>query len=86
MKKVEIFTRDMCAFCEQAKNLLKQKNIPFVEYNIWKDETAAADMKKRVPQARTVPQIFIGGTAIGGYTDLAKLNDSGDLAKMVADK
>ncbi len=85
MKKVEIFTRDMCAFCDQAKNLLKQQNISFVEYNIWHDKAAAEDMKKRVPNARTVPQIFIGGVAVGGYTDLMKIHQDGKLQTMLAD-
>ncbi|MDI9313284.1 MAG: glutaredoxin 3 [Hydrotalea sp.] len=83
MKKVEVFTRDACPFCDQAKNLLKQQNIPFTEYNIWHDKAAADDMKKRVPNARTVPQIFIDGQSVGGYSDLAKLHQDSKLHAMV---
>ncbi|MGI9461527.1 MAG: glutaredoxin family protein [Alphaproteobacteria bacterium] len=84
MKKVEVFTRDQCAFCDQAKNLLKQQDIDFIEYNIWHDQAAANDMKMRVPNARTVPQIFINGEAIGGYAELAKLHQNGTLKSLVS--
>ena len=65
-----VWSKDNCAFCDRAKNLLMSKNIPFEERKIgagWTKEQLLAD----VPAARSVPQIFIDGQYIGGYAELA---------------
>lgn len=59
----------MCPFCDKAKALLKLKNIEFEEKNINKDYTKD-QLMEAVPNARTVPQIFINDELIGGYTEL----------------
>ena len=74
MTKVVIWSKYNCNFCDQAKALLSQKGIPFEEKKIG-DGYTREELLEAVPNARTVPQIFIDGVLIGGFTELkAQLN------------
>jgi glutaredoxin 3 len=66
-----VWSRNQCPYCDQAKNLLKLKNIEFEERNISLDYTKE-QLLEAVPTARTVPQIFLDGELIGGFTELKK--------------
>ena len=79
MKKVIIYTGQLCAHCEWTKDLLKRKNIQFTEYNIGKDSTKMEEMLKKTNGAKTVPQIFIGEHHVGGNTELQALDKAGKL-------
>tara|TARA_B000000475_G_C16001909_1_gene449245 strand:+ start:189 stop:419 length:231 start_codon:yes stop_codon:yes gene_type:complete len=68
-EKVEIYTKSICSYCDMAKNFFDQKGINYKVYNA-DDPSVFQEMLKRNPAARTVPQIFIDGNLIGGYTDL----------------
>ena len=83
MKKVTIYTGDPCSFCEAAKALLKSKNIPFEEIDVWKSKEKAKEMLQRTNGARTIPQIFIGDHYIGGNDQLQAANRSGELDKLL---
>lgn len=67
--KAIVWSKYNCSFCEQAKALLKQKNIEFEERKIG-DGYTKEDLLESVPTARTVPQIFLDGELVGGYTEL----------------
>jgi glutaredoxin len=68
-----IWSKDNCTYCVQAKKLLEQKGIQFEERKIG-DGYTKEDLLESVPNARTVPQIFLDGELIGGFTELrAKL-------------
>ena len=68
-----IWSKDHCPYCVQAKTLLTQKGIVFEERKIGVDYTKE-DLLEAVPSARTVPQIFLDGELVGGFTELrAKL-------------
>lgn len=68
-----IWSKDNCTYCVQAKKLLEQKGIRFEERKIG-DGYTKEDLLESVPNARTVPQIFLDGELIGGFTELrAKL-------------
>lgn len=69
--KAVVWSKNACPFCDQAKNLLKLKGIEFEERNISKDWTRE-QLLEAVPDARTVPQIFLDGELIGGFTELRK--------------
>ena len=69
--KAVVWSRDSCPFCDQAKNLLKLKGIEFEERNINQDWTRE-QLLEAVPDARTVPQIFLDEELIGGFTELRK--------------
>lgn len=73
MQKAIIWSKDNCTYCVQAKTLLSQKGIQFEERKIG-DGYTKEDLLESVPNARTVPQIFLDGELIGGFTELrAKL-------------
>ena len=84
MKKVVIYTGDLCIHCDWAIDLLNRKNIDFTEYNIAKDVSKREEMLKKSNGARTVPQIFIGEYHVGGNVELQKLNREGKLDSLVS--
>jgi glutaredoxin len=67
--KAIVWSKDQCSFCVQAKNLLNSKNIEFEERNINHNYTRE-QLLEAVPNARTVPQIFLDDKLIGGFTEL----------------
>ena len=69
--KAVVWSKDHCPFCDQAKSLLKMKGIEFEEKKIGHGFTRE-DLLEAVPSARTVPQIFLDGNLIGGFTELKK--------------
>ena len=77
---IEMYTSQPCAYCVNAKTLLKQKGLDYSEIDISTDADKANEMIKRSGN-QTVPQIFIDGESIGGFTELAKLNSTGELVK-----
>jgi glutaredoxin len=64
-----VWSKNQCPYCDQAKNLLKMKGIDYEERNI-NNGWAREDLLEAVPGARTVPQIFLDGELIGGFTEL----------------
>ena len=71
MTKAIIWSKENCPFCVQAKALLKQKGIETEERNINKDWTKE-QLMDAVPNARTLPQIFLDDKLVGGFTELRK--------------
>lgn len=64
-----IYTRDLCAYCDMAKEEMKKRKLPYTEYNVESYPAHKEELKKLNPKARTVPQIFVGKTLIGGYME-----------------
>lgn len=64
-----IWSKDHCAFCDQAKALLTQQGIQFTEHKIGHGYTRE-QLLEAVPTARTVPQIFLDDKLVGGFTEL----------------
>ncbi len=81
---VEIYTKFACPYCYRAKALLENKGVDYVEYDISSGGEKRAEMIERAPGARTVPQIFIDGRAIGGSDDLSALERHGELDGLLA--
>ena len=74
--KAVVWSKHHCPYCDQAKALLTQRGIEFEEKKIGEGYTKE-DLLEAVPTARTVPQIFLDDTLIGGFTELkAKLTES----------
>jgi glutaredoxin len=69
--KAVVWSKDSCPFCVQAKALLKQKDIEFEERNINQDWTKE-QLLEAVPNARTLPQIFLDDKLVGGFTELRR--------------
>jgi glutaredoxin 3 len=76
---IEIYTWRSCPFCIRAKALLKDKGVEFTEYSVDGDEQARAAMAKRGDGKRSVPQIFIDDTHVGGCDALYDLDAQGKL-------
>ena len=73
--KAVVYSKYHCPFCDQAKALLKAKDIAFEERKIG-DGYTKEDLLEAVPTARTVPQIFLDEKLIGGFTELKKYFES----------
>ena len=68
-KKVEIYSKSNCSYCDMAMNFFDSRGISYEVYSA-DDQNVFKEMLERNPSARTVPQIFIDDQLIGGYTDL----------------
>jgi len=79
MQTVEIYTTPFCGFCHAAKRLLTQKGVTFSEVDLSIQPERRAEMMQRSNGGRTVPQIFIGATHVGGCDDLYALDSQGRL-------
>ena len=79
MKKIVIYTGPMCNYCSAAKHLLNKKKVDYKEFDIAIDQTKMQEMRERTKGARTIPQIFIGETYVGGYNELKALEIAGKL-------
>ena len=69
--KATVWSKYHCPYCDQAKALLEQKGIPFEETKIG-DGYSKEELLEAVPNARTVPQIFLDDNYIGGFTELKR--------------
>ena len=69
--KAIIWSKYDCTYCDQAKALMTQMNIQFEERKIG-DGWTKEELLESVPQARSLPQIFVDETYVGGFTDLKK--------------
>ena len=84
MKPVKIYTTPICPYCVRAKSLLTKKGAAFEEVDVFMDVGARDEMLAKSGGARTVPQIFIGDTHVGGCDDLYALESKGQLDPLLA--
>ncbi|MCX8085327.1 MAG: glutaredoxin 3 [Rhodocyclaceae bacterium] len=85
MAKVEMYATAVCPYCIRAEALLKRKGVETIEkYYVDRDPALRQEMERRVPGARTVPQIFIDGVHVGGCDDLHELDRQGKLDPLLA--
>lgn len=66
---IEIYSKNNCTFCEQAKQLLKMHGKNFIEYRLDEDFTREILLSK-FPEAKTFPVVVIDGFNIGGFQQL----------------
>ena len=79
-----IYTTSLCGFCVAAKSLLDSKGVAFKEIAVDGDQETRQALIQATGQ-RTVPQIWIGRQHIGGFTDLAELEQSQVLDTLLAE-
>lgn len=84
MKTVEIYTSPLCGFCHAAKRLLIDKGVSFAEIDLSREPARRSEMVQRAKGRRTVPQIFVGGTHVGGCDELYALERGGKLDTLLA--
>ena len=83
MANIEIYTTPTCPYCHAAKALLAEKGAEYTEITVL-DPSLREAMTQRANGRRTVPQIFIGETHVGGYDDMAALDRAGGLDPLLA--
>jgi glutaredoxin 3 len=84
MSKVVIYTTRFCPYCRMAKRLLSQKGAAFEEIDVTGDWDARDRLAEKAGGRTSVPQIWIGGTHVGGYDELAALDRAGELDALLA--
>lgn len=75
---VLVYTTSWCPYCRAAKMLLQGKHVTFEEIDV----DGRDDLRKWLVEAsgqRTVPQVFINGRSVGGYSDISALDQAGEL-------
>jgi len=85
MPQVTIYTAMFCPYCISAKRLLKKKNVAFNEIDVTMNAEKRAAMADRAGGRRTVPQIFIGDSHVGGCDELHALDARGELDGLLAE-
>lgn len=80
---VVLYTTPWCGFCRAALSLLRARGIEHTAIDVMGNR-AARSWLAQVTQQSTVPQVFVHGQSIGGYTELAQLDQSGELARRLA--
>lgn len=81
---VTIYTTAYCGFCARAKRLLTEKQVKFTEIDV----ESRPDLRTWIAKAsgqRTVPQVFINGKSVGGFSDIDALDRRGALDTLLAD-
>jgi len=85
MADITIYTTPVCPYCVRAKELLKRKGQSnFKEIDVSASDEVRADMMSKSGGKRSVPQIFINGTHVGGCDDLYALDSAGKLDALLA--
>ncbi len=84
MSNVRIYTTPICPYCVRAKMLLKKKGAAYEEIDVFMDSEARDEMAAKSNGRRTVPQIFIGETYVGGCDELYDLERAGELDSLLA--
>ena len=83
MAEVKVYRTTYCGYCDMAKRFLAKKNVEFQEIDVTNDSEMRAKLIELTGGKRTVPQIFIDDLAIGGYTDMMALYNSGKLQELL---
>jgi glutaredoxin 3 len=83
MNAVRMFTTQVCPYCVRAKALLKQRGVELIEEIRIDLDPAQRDHMMEITGRRTVPQIFIGSTHVGGCDDLMALDQRGGLLPLL---
>jgi glutaredoxin 3 len=80
---IEIYGRINCPFCTRTKRLLSEAGYKFSYYDITNDGVIRAELLARNPNAKTVPQIFVGELLIGGFEELVEVQKNGLLEQVI---
>lgn len=79
---VRMYATGWCPYCVAARDLLRGKGVPFEEIDLTSDPARRAEMESLSGRS-SVPQIFIGDEHVGGYDDMAALDRSGRLDRLL---
>jgi glutaredoxin 3 len=83
MQSVKMYTTAVCPFCIRAKQILKSKGVDTIDQVRIDIDPAARNHMMETTGKRTVPQIYIGSTHVGGCDDLIALDKAGELVPLL---
>ena len=83
MKPVKVYTTTYCGYCDRAKSLLRRKGVEYEEIDVTGDDEMRVKLVEMSGGMRTVPQIWVGDTHVGGFDNLSELDRSGKLDQML---
>lgn len=83
MNSVVMYSTQVCPYCQMAERLLKSRGVQNIEKILVDREPARREEMMQRTGRRTVPQIFVGDTHVGGYDDLSALDRAGGLAPLL---
>lgn len=83
MQPVKMYTTAICPYCIRAKQILKSKGVEQIEEIRIDTDPAARSHMMEITGRRTVPQIYIGDTHVGGHDDLVALDSRGELMPLL---
>lgn len=81
--RVEIYATQSCPYCHAARGLLQKKGVDYELIDVGREPERRVEMTQRANGRRTVPQIFIDGTHVGGSDDIHALDRAGKLDPML---
>jgi len=84
MAKVRMYSTRVCPYCQMAERLLRSKGVAEIEKILIDVDPALREEMMEKTGRRTVPQIYVGDTHVGGYDDLAALDRAGGLDPLLA--
>jgi glutaredoxin 3 len=84
MRKVTIYSSEICTLCNSVENLLNVREIPYEKIMIDEDSAEHAQLVERTGMT-TLPQVFVGGMLVGGYQETMAADQSGMLADLLVD-
>lgn len=83
MARVRMYTTQWCGYCAAARELLRSKGVDFEDIDVDSDPAKRTEMQE-LSGGRTVPQVFINDAPVGGYSDIATLDEQGRLDELLA--
>lgn len=85
MAEVTIYRTQYCRYCDMAERLLDEMGVDYEEIDVTEDAETRRELAEETGK-KTVPQIFIDGTNVGGYDDLRALKSEGRLEEMLSEE
>ncbi len=82
MARVLVYTSDYCGYCSAAKRFLAERGVAYEEVDLRGDDDGRQALRERTGRT-TVPQIFVGDTHVGGFTDMVALDRAGGLQPLL---
>ena len=83
MPRVVLFTTDHCSYCDRTKVLLARKGVPYEEVEVPRDDMESRQQLVRITGRYTLPQVIVDGMPLGGWDDLRRLEEKGELEKVL---
>jgi glutaredoxin 3 len=83
MQKVKMYSTQVCPYCQRAEMLLKQRGVTEIEKVLVDRDPVEREHMMQITGRKTVPQIFIGSTHVGGFDDLHALDQKGGLLPLL---